>query len=167
MQKLLSFKYKIFGLISVGCALVLSVIYFVYGFRISMPVFAVFSYSVESEIFTTIRTNVAEELILLFFIAGFFLISFSKEKNENHCLRAVRIKAVNQTILVFIFWQIFSVLFVFGKGFHSILVLNIILPFVIYLVFFYSRKNKALETRRLRRLQHQLLTPLTDLKKNQ
>jgi len=166
MRKLLSYKYKIIGLCLVGCAIVLSVIFFMYGFQISLPVFAVFSNSIETEIFTIFKTNVAEELILLFFIAGFFLISFSKEKNENHCLRAVRIKALNQTILVFVFWQIFSVLFVFGKGFNSILVVNIILPFIIYLVLFYSNKHKAFKTRRLRRLQHRLLTPLADLKKN-
>ncbi|HKI88492.1 MAG TPA: hypothetical protein VKA38_05645 [Draconibacterium sp.] len=122
---------------------------------------------IETKIFAIFKTNVAEKLILLLFIAGFFMLSFSKEKNENHCLRAVRIQAVNQTILVYIFWQIFSVMFVFGNGFIPILVLNIILPFIIYLVIFYSKKYKTLESRRLRRLQHRLLKPLVDLKNNQ
>jgi len=145
MRKLLSYKYKIIGLCLVGCAIVLSVIFFMYGFQISLPVFAVFSNSIETEIFTIFKTNVAEELILLFFIAGFFLISFSKEKNENHCLRAVRIKALNQTILVFVFWQIFSVLFVFGKGFNSILVVNIIIPLLSTWFYFTATSTKHLK----------------------
>jgi amino acid transporter len=130
-----------------------------------MPVFAIFSNVTEPKILAIFQTNIVEELILLLFIAGFFMITFSKEKDEKHCLRAVRIKAANQTILIYIFWLIFSIMFVFGNGFNFILVLNIILPFVIYLILFYSKKNKVLKKRRLRRLQYRILRPLTDLKK--
>lgn len=164
MRKLLSYKYKIIGTCLVGCASVLSVIYFVYGLQRSVPVFAVFTDYTETEIFTSIKTDIAEEVILLLFIAGFFMLTFSKEKDEKHCLRAVRIKAAGQTIFVYILWLAFSVIFAFGSGFSFIFVLNIIFPFVVYLILFYSKKNKVLKKRRLRRLQHRILKPATDLK---
>lgn len=148
-------EFKITGLCPVSCTIVLSVVYFVYGFQITMPVIAVF----------TSYINVAVELILLLFIPGFFMFSYAKEKDERQCLRAVRIKAVNQSIFIYTFWLIFSVMFVFGKGFLSILVLNIVLPFVIYLILFYTKKNKTLIKRLLHQFQNRILKPRADLKK--
>ena len=164
MQKLLSNKYKIPGIVCITCAFVLAYFYFYYDMRVALPVFAVYSSIPETKIFTIFETNFSEELILLLLITGFSLVVFSEEKSESHCLRAVRIKAVIQTILIYIFWLAFSVMFVFGNGFVSILELNIVLPFIIYLILFYSKKNKVLKIRRLRRLQQLLLKPMKDSK---
>ena len=153
MNRLLPFPYKITGLCIVICATILSVVYFVYGLRITIPVSAV------------LKVEIAKELILLLFITGLFMITFSKEKDERHCLRSVRIKAANQTIFIYILWMAFSVIFVFGNGFIFILMINIILPFIIYLTLFYSKKNRALKKRRLHLLRYKILRPITNLDK--
>jgi len=70
---------------------------------------------------------------------------------------AVRNEAINKTVIGYIFWLLFSVLFIYGSNLHSILIPGLILPFIIYLLFFYYLKNKALKKRRLQQLQIKLL----------
>ncbi|MFW5774320.1 MAG: hypothetical protein ACOCWD_06525 [Tangfeifania sp.] len=160
MNKLLPYKLKIPGLISIICAAILTFFYFYYGFKISIPVFAVYSSFLETKIFSVFTTNFTEELILLLFIGGFSLIVFSKEKNEINYLKLVRIKALINTAIAIIVWWLFTLLFIFGNGFIAILVLNLIIPFIIYLAFFYRLKKRALKKARLQKLER----TLTDFK---
>ena len=157
MIKLLSYKYKIVGLFCVGCAIALTFVYFNYGWRISIPVFAIFSSYLETKVFATFKTNVIDEIILLLYVVGFFLISFTKEKDEKRCLKVVRRRALNKTIFAYLVWLLVTVSFVFGNAYIVTLILNLIIPFLFYLVFFYYLKNKELKRCRMHEIQKKIL----------
>lgn len=156
MIKLLPYKLKIYGWISVFAATALTFFYFYYGVKISMPVFAVYSSYLETKFFSFFTTNFTEELILLLFIVGFSLIVFSKEKKESGFLRLVRIKALTNMIKTVVIWWLFTVLFIFGNGFMVVLILNLVLPFIIYIFFFHRIKNRESKKVRLQNLQRKL-----------
>jgi hypothetical protein len=140
MNTLLKYQFKWLGISLILLGIVLTVAYFSFNFRFLFPVFAVYSEFMEIKTFTTFTTNFADELILIVFLSGFFLLIFSAEKNENTQIQKIRAKAMKNSLLFYFGWLFFSVLFVFGNGFISILILNLILPFVIYLCFFYALK---------------------------
>ncbi len=160
MKKLLPYGFKYAGVAIVFAATTLATVYFIYGLRIALPVFAVYSSYLETKLFATFTTNIADEIILVLFIAGFSLIVFSKEKNEIRALNVIRNKAIKKSIITYIIWMGFSILFIFGNGFISVLVLNMIIPFIIYLLIFYGIKNRDLKRRRLQELQNTIIKTL-------
>jgi hypothetical protein len=133
---LISHKYKIPGYLLIFIGLVLTILYFSVDFRFEMPVFAVFSSYFETKFFTAFRTNFADELIILLFLAGLTLVAFSKEKNESELLQPLRIKALIKTAIINSLVMTFSVVFIYGSGFMAILIVNIFLPFILYLSIF-------------------------------
>lgn len=157
MNKLLPHRLKIFGWLLVGLGTSLTIIYFVYGLRLIFPVFAIYSAYLETKILTTFNTNIGDELILLSFITGFLIISLSKEKEEIKSFKIIRIKALQKTVLIYFSWLIATVLFVYGNGFISVLILNTILPFIIYLALFHILKRREIKKRRLRSLQNKII----------
>lgn len=142
---LLSYKFKLPGLILILAGTGLTVLYFGFDFRFEMPVLAVFSSFMETRFFTTFRTNFADELIILLFLSGFCLVVFSKEKYEGEILREIRIKAIYKTIAIDILLLVLTTLFVFGGGFMAFTIINLILPFLLYLILFNIMKFKALK----------------------
>ena len=156
MIQLLPFKYKLIGLIFIVCASCLTGLYFYYGIRIEIPVFALFSSYLETKFFTFFKTNFIEEIIMLLFLAGFSFIVFSKEKNEKKWLTNIRIRALGNTIKIFVGCITISILFIYGSAFITVLTLNMVLPFVIYIIVFYSLKSNTTKRRRIRILQQKL-----------
>ncbi len=142
---LLSYKFKLPGFILILTGAVLTIFYFGFNFRFEMPVLAVFSSFMETRFFTTFRTNFADELIILLFISGFCMVVFSKEKCEGEIFREIRIRAIYKTILFDIILLVLTTLFIFGSGFLAFTIINLILPFILYLIFFNIMKFKALE----------------------
>ena len=138
---LLPFRYKISGAILVLCGLVMAVLYFTVDFRFELPVVAVFSSYVETKFLTAFKTNFADELILLTLLAGFLLVSFSKEKKEADYLNALRYKAIILTVLINSAILLFSILFIYGGGFMGVVIMNIYTPFVIYIITFRILKS--------------------------
>jgi hypothetical protein len=123
-----------------------TVLYVWFGFSFKMPVFAVFSSFIETRMFVTFRTNFADELIILLCLAGFFLMMFSKEKNEKEYFDSLRLKAFAKTIILNTILLFLSCLFVYGYGFIIALVLNCFSIFIFYLIFFYFLKYKYSQT---------------------
>ncbi len=115
---------------------ILSAIYFLFDFRFEVPVFAVFSSYMKTSFLTTFKTNFADETIMLLLLVGLFMWAFSKEKHETEGLWIIRTKALKRTIITDTGILLFSVLFIYGSGFIGILLLNMILPFVLYLSYF-------------------------------
>ena len=155
MKLLLSYKFKIIGLICVCCAIIVYTVHLIQSAQINLSALSVSSNNFTMDSFPVSR--IMEKLILLLFISGFSLIIFSKEKKEINGLKSVRTKAIFNTTYVFIIWLLLSILFFYESNLHSIIIPAIILSFLIYLVFFYSLKNKMLKKRRLKRVQHKLL----------
>jgi hypothetical protein len=122
---------------------VLSALYFGFNFRFEVPVFAVISSYMETRFLATFRTNFADETIILLLLCGFSLVVFSKERNEHDGLKGMRSEALRKAIITDIGLLLFSVLFIYGTVFIAIVMLNLILPFVLYLFFFYMLLLRA------------------------
>ena len=142
---LLPYKCKWIGAALIFSGLVGLVFYLWFDFRLILPVFAVFSSFLETKMFTTFRTNFADELILLTLLAGFFLSAFSKEKTESEILDKIRAKALSKAIFTNVAFLIFSILFIYGNGFLAILLLNLFSLFIFYMIFLFFLKRKKLK----------------------
>jgi hypothetical protein len=140
---LLPFKYKIPGIILIIVGLILTILFFTVNFRFEIPVVALLSSYVQTTFMTVFKTNFADELIILLLLAGFFLVAFTREKDEFADLSELRKKAVEKAVVVNTIFLFFSVLFVFGGGFLGVLIINMFLPFALYIAFFLWLKTRA------------------------
>jgi len=141
---LLPYTWKFVGLLLTLCGIVMAGLYIWLDVRIMLPVFAVYSSFLETKIFTSFRTNVADEITLLLLIAGLGLIVFSKEKTETQNLNLARTKAMVKASVANTIFLLFSILFVYGSGFIGALVINLFSFPIFYLIFFYFLKRKAI-----------------------
>ena len=140
---MLPFKWKILGYALILIGVILALLFFVADFRVEFPVFAIFSSYMETRFFTIFRTNFADELIMLLLIAGFTSVAFSKEKHESDQLKAIRANALRKTAIVNTAILAFSILFIYGGGFMAILIFNMFMPFILYLILFYTLKKRT------------------------
>jgi hypothetical protein len=140
---LLPYRYKWVGAILIFLGLGGLVLFSWSDFRLMLPVFAVYSSFLETKTFAIVQTNVADELIMLFLLAGIFLLAFSKEKMEGENMVRLRSKAIYMALLVNSCLLVFSILFVYGKGFLAALFVNLYSVFLLYLVFLFFLKRKA------------------------
>jgi len=122
---------------------VLTFFYFGFDFRFEMPVLALFSSYMESKFFATFRTNFADELIMLLFLSGLFMLSFSEDKNELDFYKSLRIKALIKTAVAESIIVVLILLFVYGTGFMAFSIINLFLPFILYLIIFNILKKRA------------------------
>ena len=90
----------------------------------------------------TKTTNFADELILILLISGLGLVILSREKNEAEYLDSIRATAFARAFLTNIVFLLFSIVFIYGTGFITALVLNQISLSVFYIVFFFFLKLK-------------------------
>jgi len=149
VNKLLSYKFKIPGYFLIVLGFVLTYLYFVINIRIEIPVLAIVSSFTETKFFTVYKTNVADELIILSLVAGFCLVVFSNEKKETDEIKEIRMKSLILTVRSEIFLLLFFTLFIYGGGFMAFIVINIVLPFIIYLIIFNILKNRILTRKSL------------------
>ncbi len=139
---LLPYTWKLIGLFLTISGIISAVFYLWFDFRFTLPVFAVFSSFLETKMFTTFRTNFADDLTLLLLISGLALIVFSKEKIEYENLDSFRGRAFVKALIINNLFLFLSILFVFGSGFIAILVINLFSFSIFYLIFFYLMKQK-------------------------
>ncbi|MBK9356253.1 MAG: hypothetical protein IPN08_02500 [Bacteroidales bacterium] len=151
---LLSFHWKIVGFILLLAGIFLAILFFMFDFRFTIPVFAVYSAFFETKVFTIIRTNFADELTMLTLMAGLALVAFSKERKEDAEFNIFRIKALYKAITINTIILLASVIFIFGSGFMAVMVVNIFLTLILYLVFYYFQiTRKRLNDRMLENQQ--------------
>jgi hypothetical protein len=139
---LLPYRWKYVGWMLAIIGFILGGIYLTYEFTLRMPVFAVFSSFLETRIFVTFKTNVADDLILLLLITGSGMVVGSREKIESELLDLVRAKAFVKAFMANTIFLLFTILFVFGGGFLGVLILNLISFSIFYLIFFNISKRK-------------------------
>jgi len=139
---LIPYTWKLIGLFLTLSGIISAVFYLWFDFRFTLPVFAVFSSFLETKMFTTFRTNFADDLTLLLLISGLALIVFSKEKIESENLNSFRARAITNALIVNNLFLFLSILFVFGTGFIAVLVINLFSFSIFYLIFFYIMKQK-------------------------
>ena len=141
----LPFQFKIGGWILIVAGIILTIIYASTNLRISMPVLAVYSSYMEAKLFTIFTTNFAEELIMLLYVCGFLLVTFSRCRNEQESDNELRLIAIFKALIYNTIFLAFSILFIYGNGFMLVLVLNLFSTFIFYVLLFawlkYKRKR--------------------------
>jgi len=139
---LLPYRFKWIGTFLVLAGSVGLICYLWFNFILMLPVFAILSSFLEMKYFTIITTNVADELIMISLLTGFFFIAWSKEKTETEGLSRIRSIALSKAVLSNTVFLLFSILFIYGNGFVAVIFLNLISPFIFYLGFFlYLKRN--------------------------
>ncbi len=139
---MISYRFKIPGLILVLVGFALAIVYTFHKMDWSVPVFAVQSSYLSTRYFTVIETNIFEEAILLCFFLGFLMTAFSKDKDEREEFTKLRGEAWQKAVLVNLLILIFGTLFIYGTGYVSLLVFNLVSVFVFFHLFYYARKRK-------------------------
>ncbi len=122
-----------------------AIIYIFFDYTLKIRVFAVYSSFFATKYFTSFKTNFLDELTLLLLVSGLALIVFTKERNETEGLNSFRLRAFLRALIANTVFLLISILFVYGSGFISILVVNIFSLFIFYLLFFYLRKREKQE----------------------
>ncbi|MBZ0244056.1 MAG: hypothetical protein K8F24_12620 [Bacteroidales bacterium] len=141
-QKLLAFEFKILGWVLIFAAIILTLFYAFSNLRISLPVFAIYSSFLETKLFTVFTTNFIEELIMLSYLGGFFLVAFSKSRHEQSKDSKLRSIALFKAMIYNTMFLVFCILFIYGNGFMFVLLINLFSTFVFYLLFFQWLKYK-------------------------
>lgn len=107
--------------------------------------FTIYSKFLDTKTFTFIENNQGDEIAVLIYFIGFFLIFFSALKNETTETKAIRIKSLFYSTITTTILYVFSYLFTHG---FAIIVISLISIFVIplfyllYFCFFYLKSNK-------------------------
>ena len=140
---MLDYKWRYPGWALIIVGVIFTVLYVNFDFRLSLPIFAVFSYFSEMKFMVTYTTNVTDEIMMLCLLIGFFLLVFSKDRNvlpefENLRGKALYKALFNNSIIMFV-----SILFIYGQGFFIIMVLNLYSVFILYLIFYSRLKRKV------------------------
>jgi hypothetical protein len=144
---LLPYRWKYVGWLLTLSGMFLTILYSWFNFRFVIHAFAVYSSFLETKMFTSIRTNFSDELIMIMLICGLGLIIFSREKVEHEYLNSIRINSLAKALITNIVFLILSILFIFGSAFINILVINVFSFPLLYLLFFYYRKWKEKNSR--------------------
>ena len=145
---LLPAKAKYLGWALAVAAAVFASLYFVGGkpefFKVK--VFALASVYLETKYFSVIQTNLLDELAAILFIAGWTIVTFSKEKDEKEAYNMLRIKALIHSLFFTLGLWALSFLLIYGMfifvasiAMFVIFLLGYSLLFSIYLYRF--RKN--------------------------
>lgn len=139
----LHYYFRVAGIILVIAGLTATFLYLFLQVRIETPVFAIASAYLEMKFFTVFTTNIAEEIILLSLLTGFFLIVFSREKNGSLPDERLRAKAFINAVFYNTIFLGLSVIFLYGQAFIAILAFNTISFFILYLWFYRFGKIKG------------------------
>jgi glucose uptake protein GlcU len=125
-------------------------VYFLYHFDVLKP-----QLSFVSGWFAP-HSFIAGRIILVLFVAGFSLLVFTKEKNEQPYFTSLRFKALSKTVVLLLCWIMVYLVFFVGNESLLIYMARLILPFLIYLILFKHLKYKERKIRRYQKLQQQI-----------
>ncbi|MDD5508788.1 MAG: hypothetical protein PHD25_10780 [Bacteroidales bacterium] len=139
---MISQRYKIPGYALIMTGILLTILYSVDMVKIKVPVFAIHSSYLATKYFTVIKTNIIEEIIFLCYFAGFLLTAFSREKIENVAYNDLRSASWKSAILINTALLVLTTLFVFGRGFLTVLIINMFSVFILYLILFNIKKRR-------------------------
>lgn len=137
----LSYKWKAIGWVLILLGTISAIFLIFFDFRFTLPVFAVFSQYMETKIMATFRTNFADELTMLLLLSGFLLVTFSTEKTINRFSLNNKARAIFKALFYNTLILIFTILFIYGQGFLTMLIINLYSLFILYQVFLYLPKR--------------------------
>lgn len=143
---MISYKFKYVGGGFLLSGLILAIINQIHRMHLKIPVLAIQSSYIQTKYFTIMRTNIYEEIMMLCFLAGFFLIAFAKEKTELKEYDTLRNSSWRMAIVLNTVMLASSILFIYGKGFIAVILLNMVSVFIFYILVFTIKKTRLKPT---------------------
>lgn len=151
---LLPYKYRFVGYAFLLIGLAIVYVRFYLGIKpgfLTLPVFAIYSSFLETKTFQFITNNIAEEISSVFILAGLILIGFSEIKSENENTNLIRFKSLIYSVYLNTFLLFLTTIFVYGFGFITVLIINMISQIALYIIIFKTllfldkKQNSSLE----------------------
>lgn len=115
-----TYRWKLVGWCSYILLTILLVYYFTVGISLKIPVIVFFSSYEGVGWFSIQKTNIADEVLLLLYLAAIIFIFFSKEKDENSQSLLIKSKSIATSIFVLLMMSAFNVLFIYGGIFLKV-----------------------------------------------
>ncbi len=137
---MISYKFKYVGGVFLLSGLILVIINQIHRMHLKIPVLAIQSSYIQTKYFTIMKTNIYEEVMMLCFLAGFFLFAFAKEKTELKEYDAMRNSSWRMAIMLNTIMLACSIVFIYGKGFVGVILLNMFSVFIFYILVFTIKK---------------------------
>lgn len=103
---------------------------------LEINVFAVYSKYFDTKYFSMIQNNISEEIGGVILLLGLFFLAFSKEKTEKEHYWKLRLNALLLSVYGYSAFLLFSLLFIYGIAFVSVMNIYIVLPLVLYIILF-------------------------------
>ena len=103
---------------------------------LDVPVFAIYSAYIQKTVMGFTQTNLADEIAIIFILAGLAIFTFSKQKEEKSFYMNLRAESLFLSLAINTACLILLTLLVFGLGYIKIVFLNIFSIFIIYLIVF-------------------------------
>ena len=142
-------KLRIFGIIFFMAGIVLLILKYQFNLKpefLNLKVFAIYSFYIEAKVFTVITHQMLGDLAGVLLLAGMFVVSFTREKEESAEVDELRLKAFLVGAYVNLAYLLIALLFFFGFGFVGALTLFMAVWLLAYLVTFrislYRNKRK-------------------------
>jgi hypothetical protein len=136
---LLPGNFRFAGILFLLAGIFMGVIRFHFGVKpevLDMKPFAFYSSYIENKYMQFVGNNMSEEIVGLLILCGLFLIAFSRDKVETELKEFLRIKAIYLTIYAQMIFLILSFLFTFGFAFVYMLMVNMVFPFIFFILSF-------------------------------
>jgi hypothetical protein len=150
---LLPHTYNRIGLVLFFPSLILLYLFAFAGIKpafLDVNVFAVWSEYFQTKYFSVIENNISEEITLLLLLISLLLIAFAKVIDENEATMLLRFKAMVLAMYINTVFLIFSIVFIYGIAFVSIVFINLFSGLLVFIVIFYvnyyrylSEKNNS------------------------
>jgi len=121
------------------CGIIMVYLRFGLGIKpdfLEINVFAVYSKYFDTKYFSMIQNNISEEIGGVILLVGLFFLAFSKEKNEKEHYWKFRLNALMLAAYGYSAFLLFSLLFIYGIAFVSVMNIYILLPLVLYIILF-------------------------------
>jgi hypothetical protein len=129
------------GIILILAGIAITIIRFWVGIKpefLEFNTFAVFSVYLDSKHLQIISNNMSEEIAGVLLLTGLFILCLIRERNESELVSQLRIKAFIFTVYIEFFFLIFSFLFTYGFAFIYMVIINVFVPFIVYILVFQS-----------------------------
>tara|TARA_B100000401_G_C52592331_1_gene617859 strand:- start:43 stop:504 length:462 start_codon:yes stop_codon:yes gene_type:complete len=141
---LLPHKFKLIGLILLAPTLVLAAMFLFNDFEfefLELPVFSIANTPLfgDSDLFVTLSNNITNELIAVLSIVSLLFIAFSKQKNEDELVNAIRLKSLVMATYINYFILLFCVIFFYELAFLWVMLLNMFTILIFFIVYFNLR----------------------------
>jgi hypothetical protein len=143
---LLPFKFRPWGYLFAITGVILLILRFKFGLKpdfLTSRVFALYSDYLQTKYFQIISNQLIEEISGLLILAGLFMIAFSREKVDFEQANSLRLKAFCISAYLNTAFLAIAILLTFGFGFVYMLIINMVIPLVIYTVSFRILKYRS------------------------